>query len=198
MAKVKKVLKRRVKQPAGKVAGKSTKAKTKAPRGRVTQQDKIARRMKRAGKSTVNVKSSVYTVEVTDLAATTSYEGQLIADNGSHIIFRHKKSKGGSRMRVSHFQAGDIISLYGEVGEAAQVTVREAKQLLNCKGTVSYQKGVVIVTSDVTGEVTRIRNSRDIRIALFVDEESNARSTKKGVKKRRAVPVDDEDFEDED
>ena len=197
-----KVLKKKTglkKKGAVKSAKTSTK-KVKAPRGRVTQQDKIARRLKRAGKSTVNVKSAVYNVEITDLSAVTTYEGLLVADNGTHVVFRHKKSRGGSRMRVSHFQSGDIISLYGEVGEAAAITVREAKSLLNCKGTVSYDKGVIIVTSDVTGEVTRIRNRDDLRVAVFVDEESTSRSaSKKGAaKKRRAAKVDDEDFEDDD
>lgn len=189
-------LKKKAAAPAK--AAKASK-KGKAPRGRVTQQDKIARRLKRAGKSTVNVKSAVYNVEITDLNAVTTYEGLLVADNGSHVVFRHKKSRGGSRMRVSHFQAEDIVSLYGDIGEAAAITVREAKSLLNCKGTVSYDKGVIVVTSDVTGEVTRIHNRSDLRVAISVDEESTARSaSKKGAaKKRRAAKVDDEDFEDD-
>lgn len=179
---------------------KAAKKTVKPTRGRTTKAAKIEKRLKRAGKSSINTKSAVYAISVVDLKATTDYEGQLLADNGSHVIFRHKKSRGGSRMRVSHFLSSDIVNLYGDVGEAASITVREPKTIMTCEGTVKYDEDGVVLVTTTSGETQRFRNREDIKLFINVDEDtkgSSSKSVKKGAKKRRAAKVDDDDFQDD-
>lgn len=181
-------------------AKKAPKGKTGAAprkvRGRTLAKDKIAKRMSRAGKSTVNVKTAVFTVEVIDDMNADTIEGIIVGQNPNVVNLRHKRSRGGQRMRVSSIPQSDVIAVYGDAGEAGSVIVRRPKVIHTCSGNITHEKGFMIVTSDVTGEVTRIPLGRpDIRINAFVDEDSTSKSTR-GAKKRRAAKADDEDFED--
>ena len=203
MSEAKKKLKLKKKKAAPAADAKSVKSsagKVATIRGRVTQREKIAKRMRKAGTSSIDVATAVFNVEVIDTAATSTYEGQLLQDKGAVVVFRHKKSpRGGSKMRVSQFPRASMISLYGEVGEAASITVRQPRVVVSCKGTVEYDKGVMVVTSVASGEVTRVNLGQPNTIVnVFVDElASSSKSSKKGALKKRKAPVDDESFEDD-
>lgn len=187
---------RRSAKPAAKPAAKA--AASRKPRGRTLVKDKIAKRMARAGKSSVNVKTALFTVEVIDEMNADTIEGILVSQNPNVVNFRHKRSRGGQRMRVSSIPQSEIVALYGNAGEAGMVIVRRPKVIHTCSGKISHEKGFMIVTSDVTGEVSRIPLDRPgIRVSAFVDEDSATKSTRGAKpKRRRASKADDDDFED--
>lgn len=172
-------------------------APVRAKRAPRSPLQKTRDRFARAGKSPINVKSGEFTVQVTDLQAVQTVDCILLNHGPFGVTIRHKKSKGGSTMRVSHVPASNVLSVHGAVGEAAHVVIQRPAVIALYKGTVQFTKtGSKARITDVNGETVDLdMNNTRFLIEMFADEKGVKPAAKRS---RRAAPeVDEDDFDDE-
>ena len=136
--------------------------------------------------------------------------GFLVSRDANFIVFRHRKSSGSKKTRITTFPRNVVIEVFGNVGEPGQVTVWKKHLINSLKGYVKLnsEMGALRVTDILTEEPSVIYLSDSIDIDIYADEEEKAQrlpKRKKGAKSSKVVEEeeteddasDEEDFEEE-
>lgn len=168
----------------------------------------VRSRSEKAGKRLRGVKSGVglkltKAIHTVNVYAKTPVvvSGFLVSRDKNFVVFRHRKSNGSKKTRITTFPRNVVIEVFGNVGEPGQVTIWKKNLINTLKGyvTLSSKQGAVRIVDLVNEEPTVIYLSDHIDIDIFADEEEKAQrlpKRKKGAKQSKAD--DDEDSADED
>jgi len=173
------------------------KSATRAPRGRLSQSEKISKRLRgiKAGVG-LDAKKAVHTVNVYAMRVPVTLNGFLVSYDETGVVFRHKKTNASKKTRISTFLIRDVVKVFGKPGEPSSITLIKSELMYTVKGLVRRDAatGTLTVKDSVTGEITTIFSNDNVHIEVFADEEDNEKSSRKAKKKK---PVE-EDFDEED
>lgn len=171
---------------------------------RLSQSEKISKRL-RGIKSGVglDVKKAAHTVNVYASRVPVTLNGFLVSIDKTAVVFRHKKTNGSKKTRISTFQRDDIIKVFGRAGEPSSITIINRALLQTLTGFISRDAdtGAITVKDSVTGEVTVVFPSDFIQVEVYADEDEKEQRKAAGRKGRGKIapdPEEDEDLDDED
>ncbi len=145
---------------------------------KVSRQEKIGRRLNGiSAKTPFKLQNAVFTVQaVTKIPV--SMQGFIVKRGENSVAFRHKKSNASKRMVVTMFPNSEILELFGNEGEVAEITVLREQPVRQAQGTVKDTGNSVIVTTP-SGEVVTFYRSAGVTVNVFAeDEEGSATSTR--------------------
>lgn len=175
--------------------------------------DKASKRLRGVKSGTgLKLSKAIHTVNVYAKVPVV-ISGFLVSRSANFVVFRHRKSSGSKKTRITTFPRNVVIEVFGNVGEPGQITVWKKNLINTLKGhvTLSEKQGAIRITDLVNEEPTVIYLSDHIEVDVFADEEEKAQrlpKRKKGAKKSKAEDEDDdsavedddsdeEDFEEE-
>lgn len=184
---------------------KSKSTSKRAPRARLSQSDKISKRL-RGIKSGVGIDltKAVHTVNVYAKRVPVTVNGFLVAQDSTGVVFRHKKTNASKKTRITTFLIADIIKVFGRPGEPSSITVMRSDLMYSVTGFVKRNTvtGTITVKDSVTGEITTLFPNDAVHVEVFADEDEKVQKKHGGKSKKASAkaPVDEEeeDFDDED
>lgn len=197
--KEKKKLKKKDKAKSNESKGEKTEKKKRKKAQRRSQLEKIGAKFSKFGKSKTDTIKANYLIRITDKQAIVTLEGQLLNQDASGIVLRHKKGR-GTILRISRIPASNLVYCSGSVGEACAAVVRRSKLIAEFYGTVETSKSgkTCTIVNAETEETTVVNLEQQDRfdIEIFVDEGSSRKSKKEGKGKGKKDDVGEDDFED--
>lgn len=131
--------------------------------------------------------------------------GFLVSADSEFVQFRHRKSNGSKKTRITTFPRSVVIEVFGTVGEASQITVWRRNLISTVRGfiKVSNKQKAVKIVDIVSEETTLLYLSDSVELEIFADEDDKGQKVPKK-KKAKAVKAktrrdeEDEDDEEED
>jgi hypothetical protein len=153
---------------------------------RLTQADKIAKRLKGvSAKTGFKAKSAQFNVSIF-ARSVVDINGFIVSDSGGVILFRHKRTNASKRMLVSRIPACDLVQLFGAVGEYSSATVIRETLVREVSGKIVEDNGQVLTLQTASGETVKIYQNANTRIEVSVEDDAGdeAGSSKKSKKSK--------------
>lgn len=157
----------------------------RAPLDRAT---KVARRLNGvSAKTPFKLKSALFTVEAI-AKVPQSIQGFIVSRDKDSVAFRHKRTSASKTMVVTIFPTSDILELFGNENEVAELTVLRDTVIRKAIGTVEQSHNSVTVNTPNGERVTFFRSS-GVTINVFAEDKEGSAPSTRGKKKAEVVDI---------
>lgn len=149
----------------------------------------------------LNAKTAIHVVNVYAKVPVV-LSGFLVSIDKDYVRFRHRKSGGSKKTRLSTFPRADVIEVFGTVGEHSQITIWRRNLVSSVRGYLktSASKGAIQITS-LNDETTVFYFNDNIELEIYADEDDKGQRVPKRKKLKSKTKAktrrDEEDEGDE-